>query len=196
MAIGNTLIRIARPLATIAVESNAARFAAIAALIDDWQPGLLIVGRPLHADGTTHEMTALAERFARQLEGRFGLPVARVDERYTSVDADAVLAAAGVRGPSIVKTSHLKPTCWQSRRQTKQAAIVYEIEQQSSRSTRSWIRNRRFCHRHGRAAVESRPRTSPLFSPSRVHDNCDCDAVASPRFNRIVTPQFNSAASC
>ena len=29
-------------------------------------------------------MTARAERFARQLEGRFGLPVARVDERYTT----------------------------------------------------------------------------------------------------------------
>jgi putative Holliday junction resolvase len=34
-------------------------------------------------------MTGRCERFARQLEGRFGLPVARVDERYSS----AVLAA-------------------------------------------------------------------------------------------------------
>jgi putative Holliday junction resolvase len=42
-------------------------------------------------------MTARAERFARQLEGRFGLPVTRVDERYTTVDAEAALAAAGVR---------------------------------------------------------------------------------------------------
>ena len=97
VAIGNTLIRIARPLGTIAQESNAARFAAIATLIGEWQPGLLIVGRPVHADGTPHEMTALAERFARQLEGRFGLPVKRVDERYTSVGADTELAAAGVR---------------------------------------------------------------------------------------------------
>ena len=98
VAIGNTLIRIARPLVAIAEEANAARFAAIAALIGEWQPVLLIVGRPVHADGTPHEMTARAERFARQLEGRFGLPVTRVDERYTSVGADAELAAAGVRG--------------------------------------------------------------------------------------------------
>ena len=97
MAIGNTLLRVAHPLVTIAEEANAARFAAIATLIGEWQPGLLVVGRPVHADGTPHKMTALTERFARQLEGRFGLPVTRVDERYTSVGADAVLAAAGIR---------------------------------------------------------------------------------------------------
>ena len=98
MAIGHTLTRVARPLATIAKEAAAARCAASAIVSGEWQPGLLIVGRPVHADGTSHEMTALAERFARQLEGRFGLPVTRVDERYTSVGADAELAAAGVRG--------------------------------------------------------------------------------------------------
>lgn len=98
VAIGNTLLRVARPLTTIAVEASAARFAAIAALIAKWRPGRLVVGRPLHADGAAHATTARAERFARQLEGRFGLDVTRVDERYTSVDADAALVAAGIRG--------------------------------------------------------------------------------------------------
>ena len=56
-----------------------------------------MVGLPVHADGTPHEMTARAERFARQLEGRFGLQVARVDERYTTEGAESALAAAGVR---------------------------------------------------------------------------------------------------
>ncbi len=97
VAVGNTLLRVARPLTTIAADANAARFSGIAALIGQWQPDLLVVGRPMHADGAEHEMTARAERFARQLAGRFGLRVARVDERYTSVGADSVLAAAGVR---------------------------------------------------------------------------------------------------
>ena len=97
VAVGNTVLRVARPLTTIDAEANARRFGAIAALIDEWQPHLLIVGRPVHADGTPHEMTARAERFARQLEGRFGLDVERVDERYTTVDAERALAAAGVR---------------------------------------------------------------------------------------------------
>jgi len=95
--VGNTLLRVARPLTTIAAEAAAARFAAVAALIDEWQPNVLVVGVPVHADGVPHEMTARAERFARQLEGRFALQVARVDERYTTEDAEATLAAAGIR---------------------------------------------------------------------------------------------------
>ena len=97
VAVGNTLIRVAHPLTTIAGEANAARFAAIAALIDEWRPDLLVVGRPVHADGSEHEMTARAERFARQLRSRFGLDVAHVDERFTSVGADV---RAGGRGRS------------------------------------------------------------------------------------------------
>ena len=94
---GNTVLRVARPLTTIAAEANAPRFQAVAALIDEWQPDLLVVGRPVHANGAPHEMTARAERFARQLEGRFGLNGEHVDERYTTEDAERVLAAAGVR---------------------------------------------------------------------------------------------------
>ena len=58
VAMGNTLLRAASPLTTIASEENAARFAAIAALIAEWQPGRLIVGRPVHSDGAEYEMEA------------------------------------------------------------------------------------------------------------------------------------------
>ena len=98
VAIGNTLLRAANPLTTIHGETKRERFAVIGALVAEWQPQTLVVGRPVHADGTAHTLTAQAERFARSLEGRFGLPVMRVDERYTSQIADANLRAAGVRG--------------------------------------------------------------------------------------------------
>ena len=100
VAIGNALTRVARPLTTIASDASAARFDAIASLIDEWNPDMIVVGRPVHADGGEHAMTARAERFARQLSGRFGLKVSCVDERFTSVAADAELAGAGVRGKS------------------------------------------------------------------------------------------------
>ena len=100
VAIGNTVVQIAHPLTTIEAEASAERFAAIERLVDEWQPGVLVVGRPVHADGTEHEMTARAERFARQLEGRFRLRVARADERYTTRSAEAALTASGVRGAS------------------------------------------------------------------------------------------------
>ncbi len=88
IAIGNTLTREARPLAIVAAEGEA-HWARIAALIEQWQPARLVVGIPRHPDGAAHEMTQRCERFARRLEGRYRLPVERVDERYSSVEADA-----------------------------------------------------------------------------------------------------------
>ena len=101
VSVGNTLIRIAHPLATIDSASTEARVRAIAELIAQWRPAMLVVGRPVHADGMPHAMTASAEKFARQLEGRFGIPVALADERYSSREATAALAEiAGTRPES------------------------------------------------------------------------------------------------
>ena len=96
VAIGEALLGRARALTTIAAEDNATRFAAIARLIGEWQPQQLVLGLPLAEDGAGHELTARARRFAHQLEGRFRLPVALVDERYSSREADARLAARGL----------------------------------------------------------------------------------------------------
>ena len=86
----------ARALTTIDDAANDARFTAIAALIAEWQPVLLLVGRPLDDDGTPHEMTARCARFAKQLRGRFRLPVEDVDERFSSIAADAGLRQRGL----------------------------------------------------------------------------------------------------
>ena len=98
VAVGNAVVRIAHPLTTIVGEANALRFAAIDALVAQWEPGALVVGRPLAEDGALQDMTARAERFARQLEGRYGLSVTRADERFTSRAAATALGEAGVHG--------------------------------------------------------------------------------------------------
>jgi putative Holliday junction resolvase len=67
-------------------------------LITEWQPVLLVAGLPVHADGSEHELTRLSRRFAQQLEGRFGVPVVLVDERYTSISASSALRETGVKG--------------------------------------------------------------------------------------------------
>lgn len=85
-----------RALTVIDCEANDARFAAIAALIAEWQPVLLLVGRPLDDDGAANEMTARCERFAKQLRGRFRLPVEDVDERFSSTTADSSLRERGL----------------------------------------------------------------------------------------------------
>lgn len=99
VAIGNRLLRSATPQGTIRAEGDA-RFAQIASRISEWAPDALVVGIPLHPDGASHENTRRAQRFSRQLRGRFGLPVYEVDERYTTTEAlqagarDADAAAA------------------------------------------------------------------------------------------------------
>ena len=89
VATGETLLGSAHPLAVIRAESNDDRFAQIGKLIAEWQPVQLVVGLPTHADGTPHEMTRLATKFAERLKRRFNLPVGFADERLTSLDAVA-----------------------------------------------------------------------------------------------------------
>jgi putative Holliday junction resolvase len=98
VAVGDTDTGIAHPLETIDAEASAARFAAIAKLVADWQPVRLVVGLPLSLDGEEHELTRRARRFARQLEGRFGLTAVLADERLSSADAAARLREAGRGG--------------------------------------------------------------------------------------------------
>ena len=88
VASGNSLTRRATPLRTV-LELGERRFDAIASLIGEWQPDALVVGVPYHPDGAAHENTARAQRFARQLKGRFGLAVHEVDERYSTTQARA-----------------------------------------------------------------------------------------------------------
>ncbi len=92
VASGNTLTRTATGLRTLRVEGEA-RFDAIGALIGEWQPDALVVGIPWHPDGAAHDNTRRAQRFARQLHGRFHLPVHEVDERYSTVEAHAAGAS-------------------------------------------------------------------------------------------------------
>jgi putative Holliday junction resolvase len=115
VAIGESLLGQARALATIDAEENDVRFAAIAKLIDEWQPSLLVVGLPRAPDGSENEMTARCRRFSRQIAGRFGLPVTLVDERYTSSEADARLAEQGLN--------------WQARKQQVDAVAAQIILQ-------------------------------------------------------------------
>lgn len=96
IAVGEAALHQAHALTTIEAESSEARFAAIARLIEEWRPALLVVGLPLSLDGAEHELTVRCRRFANQLRGRFALPVDLADERLTSVAADAELREAGL----------------------------------------------------------------------------------------------------
>ena len=111
VAVGEIEIGIAHPLATVHAEDNATRFSAIGKLVDEWRPGRFVVGLPMHADGTEHETSRLARRFAQRLEGRFGVPATLVDERLTSRAAETRLRESGVPGHKLEQSLDAAAAC-------------------------------------------------------------------------------------
>ena len=89
VAVGEPELRTAHPLPPIAAPG----FDSIGRLLAEWRPAQIVVGLPVAEQGE-HPLAKKVERFARQLEGRFHLPVARVDERFTSVEAESRLRGA------------------------------------------------------------------------------------------------------
>lgn len=98
VAVGDLNLGMAHPLTVIDEERGRQRFAAIESLIREWRPALLVVGLPLYLDGAEHELSRLCRRFARQLEGRFGIKTLLVDERLSSAEASERLREAGIAG--------------------------------------------------------------------------------------------------
>ena len=94
VAVGEAELGTAHPLRGIAAQTQPGRLTAIERLVKEWKPSLFVVGRPLGEDGAAHEMTRRAEKFARQLNGRFRLPVEMVDERYSSAEVESRMRQA------------------------------------------------------------------------------------------------------
>ena len=92
VAVGEPELGTAHPLPAVA------GFSQIEKLVLEWQPARFVVGLPV-AERGPHPLARRVERFARQLEGRFRLPVSKVDERFTSVEAESRLKHARTRSP-------------------------------------------------------------------------------------------------
>ena len=100
VAVGETITGGARPLETLVCPSEGLPdWAGIERLLGEWQPDAVVVGRPEQADGSANAVTRGAERFARQLSGRYDLTVHLVDERLSSREAENRLAERGHRPP-------------------------------------------------------------------------------------------------
>ena len=94
VALGNTLLKQARALDLILEPTRVGRFARITALIDTWRPERIVVGLALATDGSEQYASQHCRRLARQLEGRYGIPVVLVDERGSSVEAQEITGHA------------------------------------------------------------------------------------------------------
>ena len=86
-AVGQTITSTATALEIIKTINNKPDWNSITRLINEWGPDLLIVGRPYQLDGSRQEMTDIAERFSRQLEGRYQIKVEMIEEQLSSYEA-------------------------------------------------------------------------------------------------------------
>jgi len=91
VATGQTITCSANPVTTLSSINNKPDWDGIEKLIGQWKPDALIVGLPYYLDGSKSDMTKRAEKFSRQLEGRFHLPVYTHNEALSSFEAEQFL---------------------------------------------------------------------------------------------------------
>jgi len=97
VAVGQDVTASASPVGSIANGDAGVDHNRISQLIAEWQPSRLIVGMPLHADGSPSEMTKTVDAFVAEL-AQYELPVETIDERFTSLEAERTLKNARRQG--------------------------------------------------------------------------------------------------
>mgnify|MGYP000638645393 CR=1 FL=1 len=88
VASGQEITGTASPVCTLNIKQGKIDWQAIEKLLEQWQPDALVIGVPYHMDGAQCNMTLAAQRFGRQLHGRFNCPVHEMDERLSSIEAE------------------------------------------------------------------------------------------------------------
>ena len=87
VAIGQRLTSSANPLGIVPAKDGKPDWQILDKLINEWQPGLFIVGLPLNMDDSMSEMGRAAQKFSRRLEGRYHIATAMMDERLSTFEA-------------------------------------------------------------------------------------------------------------
>ena len=95
IAIGQEITGSANPLQSLKARDGIPNWDNLAAIVQQWQPDLFIVGLPLNMDGTNQPITFAAKKFANRLTAKYGIPTQTQDERLSTVDAKAQLFAQG-----------------------------------------------------------------------------------------------------
>lgn len=91
VAVGQSITGTATPLDALDARDGVPNWDQIERLVKEWRPQRLLVGLPLNMDGTPSEMSARAQKFARRLEGRFGVATETWDERLSSFEARGLI---------------------------------------------------------------------------------------------------------
>ena len=102
VAVGQPLTGTATPLETLKMVNRKPDWQRIGQLLEEWNPDALVVGHPFEMTDREAGNAPGARRFARQLHGRFHIPVHMADERLTSREAWATLGRRAASDPTRV----------------------------------------------------------------------------------------------
>ena len=111
VASGQTLTGSARGLCILKAHDGIPNWDEVSKLLNEWTPDLVLVGLPLNMDASESELSRLARKFARRLQGRFSANVLMVDERLTSQDVKTLIREENNEGKKgrtdLTKIDHL-----------------------------------------------------------------------------------------
>ena len=95
VAVGQTLTKTSSPLTIIFNKKNKINWQEIEEVINEWNPDLLIVGKPLNMDGTESDIMKNVSNFVKKLKKISGTECEYMDERLTSFEAKEKVADTG-----------------------------------------------------------------------------------------------------
>lgn len=98
VAYGQSLTGQGNELSPLNAKDGIPNWDAVAALLKEWKPSVVIVGLPLNMDDTESELCVRARKFARRIHGRFDIEVTLMDERLSTFDAKQEARARGHKG--------------------------------------------------------------------------------------------------
>ena len=98
VASGHSQTGTASPAGIINNDSGSVDWAALDKIFQQWQPVGLVVGIPLHMDGSEQALGQHVRGFIKRLAKRYTLPVYPSDERLTTREASSIIRENRRRG--------------------------------------------------------------------------------------------------
>lgn len=96
VAVGQTETYTSSPLQIIYNEHEKTNWSEINILIDEWNPDLILVGKPINMDGTESDIMKRVDNFFKKLEKISNVDCEYIDERLTTFEAKEILGESRV----------------------------------------------------------------------------------------------------
>ena len=96
VAVGQTETYTSSPLQIIYNEHEKTNWNEINILLDEWNPDLILVGKPINMDGTESDIMKRVDNFFKKLEKTSNIDCEYIDERLTTFEAKEILGESRV----------------------------------------------------------------------------------------------------